>query len=255
MSKQRLGLISPYKFTLIFRSLTALFVLPVFLYDFKISNNPIFWLAILGAGVSEVIGIHVQTVGIKKDYYSTYSLANTSPIFTLIIAPYLLPERINIILVFGVTFTVIGGFIFYQINRKFSIYGIMRAVTTSITAILAKIAIGYSSGLTYPFLAFTIGVWVMVLCIPFTKEPIDWPTVKLSIRILLPLAFISAIAALSYCIAVQIGSITRVNPLMRVNLIFGFVLSYFILKEKGNIKRKILASILIIIGTIFITIS
>lgn len=254
-SKKRLGKISPYLFTVIFRSLTALFLLPVFLYDFKISINPIFWFAVLGAGTLEMIGIQAQAAGIKKDYYSTYSLASVSPLFTLIIAPQLLPEKINLILVLGVILTVIGGLIFYQINRRFSIYGIIRALTMSISTILAKIAIGYSSGLTYPFIAFTIGIWVMVLAGPFTKESIDWSMLKPFIKILLPLAVLSTIATLSYYVALEIAPITRVNPLIRINLFFGFLLSYFILKERGYLKRKIFASTLVIIGTVCITLS
>ena len=63
LSKKQLGKVTPYYFTLIFRSLTALFLLPIFLYDFKLSTNPIFWFAILGAGVLEMIGIYAQAIG------------------------------------------------------------------------------------------------------------------------------------------------------------------------------------------------
>lgn len=255
LSKRQLGKISPYQFTLIFRTLTTLFLLPVFLYDFKISSNPIFWLAILGAGALEMIGIHVQAVGIKKDFYSTYSLANASPFFTLIIAPYLLPEKINLILVFGALFMVSGGIIFYQMNRRFSVYGIIRAVCVALAGILAKIAIEYSSGLTYPFITFSIGICLMILTSPFRQEPINWSLFKPFTKTLLPLAIISAAATLFYYIAIQFAPITRVNPLIRVNLLFGFLLSYFMLKERDHLKRKLLAGILILIGTIFISIS
>ena len=255
LSKRQLGKISPYQFTLIFRALTTLFLLPAFLYDFKISTNPVFWLAVLGAGALEMIGIHAQAIGIKRDYYSTYSLANASPFFTLIIAPYLLPEKINLILAFGAIFMVSGGIIFYQMNRRFSIYGIIRAVCVALAGILAKIAIGYSSGLTYPFITFAIGIWLMVLASPFRQEPINWSLFKPSTKTLVPLAIVSAAATLFYYSAVQLAPITRVNPLIRVNLLFGFLLSYFMLKERDHIKRKLLAGILVIIGTIFISIS
>ena len=256
LSKRELGKLSPYQFTLIFRALTALFLLPAFLYDFKISTNPIFWLAILGAGALEMIGIYAQATGIKRDFYSTYSLANTSPLFTLVIAPQLLPEKVNLILVFGAIFMVSGGIIFYQLNRRFSIYGIIRAVCVALAGVLAKIAIGYSSGLTYPFITFTIGVWLMVLASPFRKqEPINWSLFRPFTKNLLPLAIISAAATLFYYVAVQLAPITRVNPLVRINLIFGFLLSYFMLNERDHLKRKIFASILVLIGTVFISLS
>ena len=255
LSKKQLGKISPYQFTIVFRSLTALVLLPTFLYDFKISTNPIFWATVLGAGILEVLGIHAQSIGVKKDFYSTYSLSNASPIFTLIIAPQILPETVNLSLVFGVIVMVAGGFIFYQMNRKFSIYGIIRAVCVASSSILAKIAIGYSSGLTYPFLAFTFGIWFMILLNPFTHTSITRLELQPFIKRIFPLAFISAIATTSYYVAIQLAPITRVNPLIRVNIVFGFLLSYFLLKERQNVRRKIIAGILIILGAIFISVS
>ena len=252
LSKQRLEKISPYYFTLVFRSLTVLFLLPVFLYDFKITSNPVFWFAVFGAGALEMIGIYVQAIGVKKDFYSTYSLANLTPLFTLIIAPYLLPEKISLLLVFGVVFTVSGGMIFYQLNRSLSIYGIIRAACIALASVLAKIAIAYSSGLTYPFITFVIGILLMVIVSPFRQEQINWGVFKPFFKKLLPLAFFSAIATLLYYVAIEFAPVTKVNPLLRINLIFGFALSYFLLHERENLKRKILAGLLILIGTIMV---
>lgn len=255
LSKRQLGELSPFQFTLMFRAITALLLLPPFLFSFKLSSSPIFWLAVLGAGALEVIGIYTQSTGVKKDFYSTYSLANLSPLFTLIIAPIFLPEKITFMLFLGAISMVIGGVIFYQINPKISMSGIIRALTAALGGILAKIAIGYSSGLSYPFITFTIGIWFMVLASPFRQEPIDWNLFKPFTKKLLPLAIYSALATLLYYLAVEMAPITKVNPLIRTNLFFGFILSYYLLKEKGNIKRKIFASVLIIIGAVLISIS
>lgn len=255
LSKKQLGELSPYQFTLMFRAITALLLLPPFLCDFKLSTSPVFWLAVLGAGALEVIGIYSQSSGVKKDFYSTYSMANTAPLFTLLIAPMVLPEKINFSLFLGAISMVIGGIIFYQINPKISIPGIMRAITAALGGILAKIAIGYSSGLSYPFITFTIGIWFMVLVSPFRQEPIDWNLFRPFTKKLLPLAIYSALATLLYYLAVELAPITRVNPLIRINLFFGFILSFYLLKEKEDIRRKIFASGLIIAGAVLISIS
>lgn len=255
LSKKELGRITPFQFTLIFRALTAAILFPLFLYDFKIPANHIFWIMVIGAGILEVIGIHAQSIGVKKDFYSTYSLANASPVFTLIIAPYLLPEKVNLTLIVGVIAVVAGGFIFYHIHRRFSVYGTIRAVCVAASTIMAKIAIGYSSGLTYPFLAFSIGAWFMILLTPWQEKPVDRDIFKFSFYRLLPLSCISAIATTGYYVALQLAPITRVNPLIRINIFFGFLLSYFLLKERKNLKRKIIASVLIIIGAILISLS
>lgn len=255
LSKKQLGELSPYQFTLMFRAITALILLPPFLLDFKISTSPVFWLAILCAGALEVIGIHSQASGIKKDFYSTYSLSNTAPLFTLIIAPALLPEKITLLLVLGALSMVIGGIIFYQLYPHISIHGLIRAVTAALGGILAKIAIGYSSGLSYPFITFTIGIWFMVLVSPLREKPIDWNLFRPFTKKLLPLAIYSALATLLYYLAIEMAPITKVNPLVRTNLFFGFILSYYLLKEREYLKRKLFASALIIMGAILISIS
>ncbi len=255
LSKRQLGELSPYHFTLLFRTITTFILLPVFLIDFKISNNPIFWLAVIGAGTLEVVGIYFQSRGIQKDFYSTYSLSNTTPIFTLLFAPFFVSEKISFILFLGVLLMVIGGMIEYHINPRTSIYGIIRAASAAINGILAKIAIQYSSGWSYPFITFTIGILIMVLVSPLREEKIDWNLFKPFTKKLLPLSLYSAIATILYYIAVESAPITKVNPLIRINVLFGFVLSYYLLKENEHIGRKIIAGILIILGSIFIAIA
>ena len=255
LSKNRLQVLSPFMFTLVFRALTALVLLPVFLYDRKLPSSPIFWLAVTGAAISEIIGIYAQSAGVKKDFYSTYSLTNTAPFFTLFLAPLILPEKVTFILFVGAALMVTGGVIFYRINPGISIYGIIRAVTVAISGILAKIALVYSSGLTYPFIVFVIAVCLMSFICPFRRESCKTAWLKLTAKKLLPLALISAVATLCYYLALQIAPVTRVNPLVRINLVFGFLLSYFLLKEREYIKRKIFASILIIAAAILISCS
>lgn len=254
-SKNRLKEISPFQFALLFRATTALILLPIFLYDFSFSLNIKFLLIICVAGFIEVFSIYIQSIGVKKDFYSTYSLSNTAPLFTLFLAPIFLPERLNSILIIGSILIVFGGIIFYRLNNRISIYGIIRGVCLSVAGILAKLAMNYTTGLSYPFIIFSIGSIFMLFISPFQKTRIKKEDLKITIAKLLPLAAFSAIATLCYYTALQIAPVTRVNPLIRINLLFGFVLSYFLLKERQDIKRKILASILIMLGAILISMS
>lgn len=255
LSKRKLGELSPFHFTLIFRAITAFLLLPSFLCDFKVSSSPIFWFAVLGAGALEVIGIYAQSRGIAKDFYSTYSFSNTTPIFTLLFAPAFVAEKISFVLFIGVLCMVIGGIIEYHVHPKNAIYGIIRAISAALSGILAKIAISYSSGWTYPFITFTIGIWFMVLISPFREEPIDWNLFRPFTKKLLPLAIYSALATQLYYLAVQVAPITKVNPLIRINVLFGFILSYFLLQEKEHLLRKAIAGVLIIAGSVLIAIA
>ena len=52
----------------------------------------------------------------------------------------------------------------------------------------------------------------------------------------------------------QLGSISIVAPLTSLTVILNIIVSYFLLKEKSNMLKKVIAGILIIIGIILIKI-
>lgn len=255
LSKKQLGDLTPFQFTLIFRAITALILLPPFLIDFNLTSNPIFWIIVLITALLEVVGIYSQSRGVKKDFYATFSLSNMAPLFTIFIAPLILPEKINSILIFGAILMVAGGIIFYKINPTISVHGLIRALNVAISGILAKIALRYSSGYSYPFITFVIGIWLMALVSPIKKGRMDWKLFRPFTKRILPLALYSAIATLAYYLAVAQAPITRVNPLIRINLFFGFILSYYLLHERDHVKRKIIASVLLLVGSVLISIS
>ena len=252
LSQKQLADLSAYDFTLLLRGLTTLFLLPLFLLDLHWPLTATFWLATLGVGILEMLRISALAIGIRKDYYSTYALYNTSPFFTLLIVPHLLPERITPLLWLGAGLIVAGAVLFYGMG-KLSLPGLFCAVASSLGAVLSKLAISESSAFFFTFAAFVIGLTLMAASGKLIQKRdlhflCAWPIVKK----ILPLAFYSFIATVSYYSALELAPVSKVQPLVRSNLLFGFLFSYFLLKETEHWRQKIMAGGVILLGCVII---
>ncbi len=255
LSKPCLEEISPYDFTLLFRFLTSLLLLPGFFYFFDVPTDPVFWLATVGMGTLELVRITVFSSEIRKDYYSTYAIYNTSPVFTVFLAPFFLPEQVTYLLIMGILAIVGGALVFYGIQRV-TIGGIFCAISASVGGILSKIALTKSNPFFFAFTAFFIGVVIMGTAGYLKRGFILEKPVEKNLRLnILKLAFFSFLATTLYYMAMHQAPVTRVNPLVRLNLLFGFLLSYYYLREKEFWPRKLAGGVLVLVGGFFIAIS
>ncbi len=73
----------------------------------------------------------------------------------------------------------------------------------------------------------------------------DWKEV-------LPVAFLSFIASLLFYVALKYAPVSKINPLVRANLLFGFLFSHYLLKEKEGWKSKALGGGLIMAGLLLV---
>lgn len=251
-SKKVLSELPPDVFTFMFRGLSAVLLLPTFLYDvrFHMSFDPVFLAATAAAGFLEVLRITLQSVGVKEDFYGTFSVYNTSPLFTLLLAPAVLSEKISGMLVAGVVCIVIGAMTFYRMSRRVSLIGLTCAVCSGVAAVLSKIAIQRSSAYIYCFLAYFIGSAALSIVPRQYRQFQSTHGKKLQLVKILPIAFYSTLATLFYYLAIGMAPVTKVNPLVRTNLIFGFFLSVFFLKEKEDLAFKAAGTFFILLGAL-----
>ncbi len=253
LSKSLLRSIPSDLFTILFRAMTALFLFPLFIYRFQVPANKVFWLAVALAGVFESAAIIVQSIGVRKDYYATFSLANISPLFTLILAPHILHEKITFVLVMGVVFICAGVMVFFSMNWRFSLFGLSAALFSSLMNISSKVAIEITDPYFFSFLAFLIGLAVIVPFSPGMRRIKQIRFDRSMLKILALIAFVSFLATIFYNIAIDYGPITRVSSLVRINILFGFILSYRFLGERSRLRHRIPGGLCIIIGSILVT--
>ena len=246
---------SAVDFTVLFRLYTVLMIMPFAIFYIKIEHfyNLNFWITTIGYAVAEGLRTIFIVKGAKEDYYATYAFVNMSPIVPLLVAPLFSAEKLTFYIIAGTVVTMFGGFMFYKMG-KVTMSGIYVAVIGGIGIIVSKIGVDVSNGVSFPFVSFiaSVIVFTMVKWLLRGENILDKSVKNLkNKKIMLP-AFFSAIATITYFTSLNLAPMTKVAPLMRMNLIFGFLLSYFMLKEIGGWRNKIIGGGLVMLGGLLV---
>lgn len=251
-AKKILKFFSPRIFTFGFRLLTSLFLLPAALWEGRWRFPAAWWGLMALAALFEGLRIWLLTLGVRRDYYATYAFYNLSPFFTVMLAPPLLGEARPPTLWIGAVFISLGAFFFHRVG-SFSKAGFWGALLSAGGAIAAKAALAiHPSPFVFSFLTFTVGavfLWPLegwgklretALALPKIFTAAFWP------------AFWSFCATALFYTALAEAPASKVNPLVRANLLFGFFISYAWLKERKHWRNRLLAGGLISAGIFFI---
>lgn len=252
LSKGRLGQQSSVAFSLVFRTIVLLFLIIPAAIHFQISRNPLFWLSASCSGVLAAMLTTLVFEGYREDYYSTYTLRNTSPIFTWIFAVSILKEPISGWVVAGTLGVVVGSLFFYRAG-SFSWNGLAGAVLVGVNSIFHKMGVSLSSPYIYPFFSYCFSVGALTLY--GLRDSHRRGNLKATVqnwRDILPLSILSFFAVLFGFLALSLAPLTWVAPIARVRLLFGFLLSYFYLKERQRWKDRFVGGMLILAGAVVI---
>ncbi len=242
--------IPPLRMMLIFRLLLSAILLIPFLWIRELPSNPAFW-ALLGAigvlnGARWVIIMH----GVRRDYFATYGMYNTAPLFTLLLAPTMLPEHFGPAVWLGVLAVMGGGVAFYRTSR-FSGFGLAGAVLTAAVNILCKQGLNQVSPIVFLFLVQVSSAAVLAAgYLIGNGGHVGNPGWARDVRRIAPLTLISVFAGIFFINALALDTATRVTAVVRVNLVFGFLLSYLMLRETWDWQWKALGTVLIVAGTV-----
>jgi len=184
--------------------------------------------------------------GFREDYYSTYALRNASPLFTWVLAVIFLQEPING-WVITATLGVVAGSLFFYRSRSFSRHGLVGAALVGANTIFHKTGIGVSSPYIYPLFSYlfsvgTLGIYSLLH--PREKERLTMTIEEW--RSILPISVLAFLAAVFGFLAISLAPVTWIAPVARVRLFFGFLLSYFYLKERERWSDKLIGGMLIL---------
>lgn len=250
LSKPIVQDIPPLRMMLIFRSLVSVILLVPFLLIREVPAEAAFWALVLAIGLLHGARWVIILHGVKREYFSTYGMYNTAPLFTLLLAPATLPERFGPSVWLGV-FAIIGGAALFYRTSRLSLYGLGGAVLTALINILSKHGVTQAHPVVFLFLMQVSAVAVLALAYAIGGRRIStasgWGP---EIRRIAPLTLLSAAAGLCFIHALWLDTATRVTAVVRTNLIFGFVFSYLILKEQSDWQWKLAGALLIVAGTV-----
>lgn len=252
LSKRQLQTLTPLRFMLFFRIPVALALVPAFLWCDPARATPRFWLLAAMAAVLECVRLLSFAHGTRRDYYATYSLKNTAPVWVLLLAPHLLGERLTTPVVCGALSVVVGGFVFYHAGR-FQIAGLVAGVSQGAITTLFKLGMSLSNPIYFTFVVYALSTAILFAMESARSGP--RPTLAAfgrGAKDTLPLSGLNVVAMLTYIFALHMAPATHFTILFRTSLIFGFVLSFFVLKEHEGWRAKLIGAAFILLGCVLI---
>ena len=254
LSKKLLQKLSPREFTLVFRTLSSLMLFPLALFQWTWPLSIKWWGLTLAAGFCEGFRTWMLVRGVQKDYYTTYAFYNLTPFFTVLAAPFFLNEAHPNSLILGGFFIAMGAFVFHRMGA-WSWTGLLGAVFSTAGVIFNKLALADSPPLFFAFWSFGIGALMLIPLEALGGAPLRPKVIQREWKNVIAPAFWSFLASILFYIALSQAPASKINPLVRANLLFGFLFSYYLLNETHNWKHRALGGGLILVGLILVTIS
>ncbi len=267
-NKKTISNIDEYVITFSFNLLTAIFSLPLLLFNDipNLGNN--FWSAVIIIGILNTIAFLLFFKAIKASDLSIVSPITTlSPILLLITSPFIVGEFPNAIGILGILIIVIGAYVlkFQDKSRGYLapfkslfketgsrlMFGVV--LVWSITANVDKIGVQNSSPIIWTIVAH-LSVAVFTLPVLFWKSKLNIQNLKSNSRNLILIGFINTLAILCQMSALQLALVSFVIAVKRTSALFNVLWGWLIFQEQG-IKERIAGSIIMIVGVVVITLS
>jgi len=247
--KSRVQVEGAVPFTVAMRWGVALCLIPVALATWK--EVPIRWWSFtVLAGFLECVSLWAATRGMRKDYYSTYALANVTPFFVGLSAPLLLHEAMTP-RVWAGTLLVVAGALWLYYRGHWSWWGLLSAVLGTGSSLASKEVIGLGSFSAHSCVAFGIGALLMTPLL-FRRSKGGWGSLGRNLSANWGLILLSSTATLFFYAALQMAPLSLVSPVVRVNLVVGFLLSYYYLGEKKGWKSRGFGALLLLGGIVLV---
>lgn len=248
-------------YSFIFQMIGCVFFIPLMIMDFTFPDNLFPWVIVLFACIVWALETFVAFEAYIHVPVSVRSpLDEVRVIFLLILSVIFLAESLSIEKVLGTILVFIGIFtLTYQkgnflnkIREKGIMLVFLSAFLYSIASILDKAALKYFSAGTYGFLVYFVPA---IMFIPFitNKKAEIGNLFKNSIFLVLVSAFVSFLAYFFRLKAFSLADVSLVFPITRLSVLIGVISGIIFLKERENILRKIIASIIVIIGVVLIS--
>jgi bacterial/archaeal transporter family protein len=209
------------------------------------------WVFTVLSGMLESLNVWTLARGSRRDYYSTYALANTAPFFTVFLAVYFLGERATGPLYAGVVLVVAGAFWLYY-RGHWSWWGLAAALIATIGNLFSKSVIGLGSPLAHAVVCFASGAALTTALSAGTASSGALSRLPRNLWFNRYLALLSFFGTVCFYGALSQAPVSRVSPLFRVSMVVAFFLSVFHLKERRDWKGRGFGAIVLLLGLLLV---
>ena len=240
----------------IISSIVCIILMPLF--KFKFTTDIKVYIFLFIAIIFYTLNDRLGTTARKGIYTSVYSiLKQLSTVFMIIMGILFFKEEFILNKIIGSILIILSNtLVFYKKdNFKFNKYLMLGIIANISLAIALFIDVNYSNEFNLAF--YVLLTFLIPLILIFLFERIKIKDIILEYKntnkfILYLTGITWTLMMISKLKSYQLGSVVAVAPLLSLNVILNIIVSYFLLNEKSNLIRKIIAGILIIIGVVLI---
>jgi uncharacterized membrane protein len=248
--KSKVQMQGAFIFTASLRWGVVLLILPLVAWQWQ-SVSARWWFFTVLSGVCESLSMWTLARGSRRDYYSSYALSNITPLFTLFMAAYFLGEELTVPLVVGV-FLVAGGVLWMYYRGHWSWWGLWAAGIGAFSALFSKMVISEAGPVFHAGVSFAAGA-AFCTAISLRRKPL--PALGKITALVWDYRYLAAGSALAtFCFysALYLAPLSRMSPLVRINLVVGFLLSVYHLGEKRDWKGRAFGALLLLLGLLLV---
>ena len=251
----------PYSYALLENLLIALVFVPVLINEFVLPLSLTAWMLVL---LSSIFWVFIAVIGFYAYKYTQVSLksplSESRVLWVLLFAVIFLKEKLILDKVLGIILIFISLIILtYKKQKKFGDLTdkgvqltLLTALLTAGVAIIDKSALQYFTPGTFGFLVYFIPGLILL---GFGKG--HFKDVKKILKtkhyylgVVVVLGFLFYYFNLK---AYQIADVTQVFPVIRLSTAFTVIFGIIFLKEKENVFKKLIATVIIFLGILLLS--
>lgn len=240
-----------------FEFLRLLFFAPFLLFDFKIDTSLKSLIILLSVGLTEFISVYFYMKMHKYTHLSISTiLSRTRLIWVPVIAFLFFGERLSNFEYIGILILFLGLSIAVAPHKLFldkgSVYANLAAFMIAVNTVLLKQTVPFAST---PVIMIFFSLPAVILFPLFMKNAKQRLIHQNFDRKIPKLVGTGANVAALFLLmaALRVGDVSRVNALYQGMLVTGVLSGIIILKERQDIKRKLIGTAVTIVGIVLLT--
>ncbi|MBN2094486.1 MAG: DMT family transporter [Candidatus Aenigmarchaeota archaeon] len=227
-----------------------------------------FWGALFLSAVLNVVTILLQMKALKCSDLSVVSpMQAFTPLFVLLLSAILLAEVPSLLGLVGVLLVIVGSYFLQLNNGSHGFLGPIRSLFSDrgakmmlavaffwgIGTIIAKVGILNSSPILWSVCNLGL-IWAGLALIMISRSRQNIGQLKQRAGFICIIGIVGALATVFQSFALEVVLASYVSSIRRFSIALNVVFGYFIFREK-NIKARLLGTLIMLLGILFIVFS
>ena len=233
-----------------------IFILLMPFFNFKFPAGWYIWVLFLLSIFLYTAHDLLKAIGFKKLDVSVVSIfAQLAKVFMIILGVLIFHEQLILIDIIGISLIMFGSSLVSFKKNKFKINKYIWAIigASLLFALAMTIDVGISAKFNLAFYFFILYFAPSVLIIISKRIKLielrrEFFRTKNSPKYFIWAGMCSSIGMLLYLLALRQGQVSIVAPLSSVTVLLNVLAGYIFLKERDDLTKRVIASILVIVG-------